>query len=178
MTDGPDSLQLSARVGNQLRMLRQQRQTTLDTVSERSDISLSHLSEIEKGTSACSLPVLLRICRALDTSIAEVLPSLRSDLVRVDQIGPSAADGRVLSHEELSLEVREFVLAESDICHVSLDRADTTIFVVSGLLAIEGHQEPISLGRGDSVRLQSVVEISILTRSTGPAVALALISRN
>jgi transcriptional regulator with XRE-family HTH domain len=75
-------------VGERLRELRRFRRCTLRTVAERSGLSESFLSQVERGRSSASIASLRRIADALGVSIA-------------DLFGPDATPGpRVLRREE------------------------------------------------------------------------------
>ena len=81
-----------AAIGRRLRALRQQRQLSLETLAERSGVSVSMLSTVERGQKVPSILVMGQIATALDTSIGrlvgeQVLP--RAIVIR-------AADQRVV----------------------------------------------------------------------------------
>src|SRR5215469_3834599 len=79
-------------IGRRVRSLRQQRQLSLETLAERSGVSVSMLSTVERGQKVPSILVMGQIATALDTSIGrlvgeEVVP--RAIMMR-------AADHRVV----------------------------------------------------------------------------------
>ena len=55
-------------IGVRLRVVRQQRGYTQEEVAERAGISAQHCSGIECGNAKVSLPALVRLCNALDTT--------------------------------------------------------------------------------------------------------------
>ena len=59
-------------VGERLRALRRFRRCTLRTVAERSGLSESFLSQVERGRSSASIASLRRIAEALGVSIADL----------------------------------------------------------------------------------------------------------
>src|SRR6202795_4591454 len=59
-------------VGERLRAIRRLRRCTLRTVSERSGLSESFLSQVERGRSSASIASLRRIAEALGISIADL----------------------------------------------------------------------------------------------------------
>ena len=59
-------------VGERLRALRRLRRCTLRTVAERSGLSESFLSQVERGRSSASIASLRRIADALGVSIADL----------------------------------------------------------------------------------------------------------
>lgn len=60
-------------VGYRIRALRQRRGLTLREFSKQCGLSISFLSQIERGLSSLSIPSLSSICQALDVSLAEML---------------------------------------------------------------------------------------------------------
>ncbi len=96
----PDSL--SAEVGRRLRERRVARKETLQVVADAADISLSHLAEIETGKSSCSLPVLLRLSRALAYPVAQILPTLGASRLRVDTVRTAEAQRPISMKDSIS----------------------------------------------------------------------------
>jgi quercetin dioxygenase-like cupin family protein/DNA-binding Xre family transcriptional regulator len=60
-------------VGYHIRTLRQRRGLTLRELSKQCGLSISFLSQIERGLSSLSIPSLSSICQALDVSLTEML---------------------------------------------------------------------------------------------------------
>src|SRR5690349_17906981 len=87
-------------VGERLRTLRRFRRCTLQTVAERSGLSESFLSQVERGRSNASIGSLKRIADALGVSMADLfepdgLPGPR--VLRRDE--PPAPQRRVLGRK-------------------------------------------------------------------------------
>ena len=59
-------------VGERLREIRQQRRETLRTVADRSGLSESFLSQVERGRSNASIASLRRIAEALGVTVADL----------------------------------------------------------------------------------------------------------
>lgn len=79
-------------VGRRVRALRQQRSLSLEALAERSGVSVSMLSTVERGQKVPSIMVMSQIATALDTSIGRLLDeekALRVIVVR-------AAEQRVI----------------------------------------------------------------------------------
>jgi transcriptional regulator with XRE-family HTH domain len=70
-------------VGERLRELRRFRRCTLRTVAERSGLSESFLSQVERGRSSASIASLRRIADALGVSIADLFEPERPPRPRV-----------------------------------------------------------------------------------------------
>src|SRR5215472_18040443 len=62
-----------AAIARRLRALRQQRQLSLETLAERSGVSVSMLSTVERGQKVPSILVMGQIATALDTSIGRLV---------------------------------------------------------------------------------------------------------
>ena len=60
-------------VGRRIRALRQQRQLSLEALAERSGVSISMLSTVERGRKVPSILVMSQIATALDTSIGRLI---------------------------------------------------------------------------------------------------------
>lgn len=85
-------LELNYRLlGQRLRVIRKKRYLTQEQVAELANISPQHFSGIETGSAKVSLPALVRLCNALDTtpndilmdSVTESLPMLQKDVAEV-----------------------------------------------------------------------------------------------
>lgn len=96
-------LELAA-LGKRVREERLRRGISLDELGERSHVSRSMISEVERGTKAATVLVLDRIATALGTSLARLVTTetksrvmvLRSDAQRVAR-DPSGWERRILS---------------------------------------------------------------------------------
>ena len=65
-------MQADVDVGERLRALRRSRRATLRTVAERSGLSESFLSQVERGRSSASIESLRRVADALGVSMADL----------------------------------------------------------------------------------------------------------
>lgn len=63
-------------IGQRLRELRQQRGWTLKRLSEKCDLSVSFLSQVERGLSSTSITSLHIICQALGITLGELFADL------------------------------------------------------------------------------------------------------
>jgi transcriptional regulator with XRE-family HTH domain len=70
-SSAPD-VQAEVDVGERLRALRRSRRATLRTVAERSGLSESFLSQVERGRSSASIESLRRVAEALGVSMADL----------------------------------------------------------------------------------------------------------
>jgi transcriptional regulator with XRE-family HTH domain len=79
-------VRLSNAVGDTIRLLRTDRSLTLREVSERSKVSLGHLSEIEMGKKNASNEVLEAIAVGLDLSTTELIGEVHDYLKIYDYL--------------------------------------------------------------------------------------------
>ena len=158
--EAPESL--SAEVGRRLRERRNDLGRTLADVAEAAMFSPAHLGEIETGKSLCSLPVLLRVCQALDYPVAEILPRLGGHRVRVGEVGGGPdGDGR-LSHDELDLLVLNIELAAGEEHVTALDRAEAHVFVLSGTCRVRISGSEATMGAQDSADIAMAETVTLL----------------
>src|SRR5664280_2413450 len=77
-----------ARVGPRLRSVREQHHTTLAQLSQASGVSVSTLSRLESGGRKPTLELLLRLARAHDMPVDELLtePTIRDPRVQPEPI--------------------------------------------------------------------------------------------
>ena len=138
-------------VGERLRALRRFRRCTLRTIAERSGLSESFLSQVERGRSSASIASLRRIADALGVSMA--------DLFEPDGMpGP-----RVLRRDErpaLSFGIlgRKLLLTPGPLRHLE---------VFAGELEVGGSTGPQPYAHGDSEELFVVLSGSVQLQLDG-----------
>src|SRR5262245_55218586 len=87
----PPSMDMAA-LGRRIRALRQQRGLSLEALADRSGVSISMLSTVERGRKVPSIVVMGQVATALDTSIARLVDEERPPRVVVLR----AAEQRVI----------------------------------------------------------------------------------
>jgi transcriptional regulator with XRE-family HTH domain len=153
-------------VGERLRTLRRFRRCTLQTVAERSGLSESFLSQVERGRSNASIASLKRIADALGVSMADLFDAdglprprvLRRDERPALQFGilgrKSLLTPRPLHHLEVfagELEVGGSTGAEP----YAHGDSEELFIVVSGTVRLELGAEQFELEPGDSIDYRS-----------------------
>jgi len=128
-----------AAIGRRLRALRQQRQLSLEALAERSGVSVSMLSTVERGQKVPSILVMGQIATALGTSIGRlvgeeavpraipagierrglspVLPGIEFELIRMT-LPPGIDAGTFPPHRAGS---REYLAVETGTLTLTLD---------------------------------------------------------
>ena len=166
MPSSVSSVAAEVDVGERLRALRRFRRCTLRTIADRSGLSESFLSQVERGRSSASIASLKRIADALGVSMA--------DLFEPDGL----AGPRVLRWEErpaLSFGIlgRKFLLTPRPLHDLEVFAGELEVegstgeqpyahgdseelfVVVSGNVQLELGGELFELGRGDSIDYRS-----------------------
>ena len=87
--------EMIAKVGPRLRAVREQRQATLSQLSQASGVSVSTLSRLESGSRKPTLELLLRLARAHDMPIDELLTEPPTTDPRI-QPQPITRNGRTM----------------------------------------------------------------------------------
>jgi transcriptional regulator with XRE-family HTH domain len=166
-------LDLQTIVGRRLREQRLVRGASLRDTATGAGISPGHLSEIENGNSHASLPVLLRLCRALHLPIAELLPRLGGRRIRESTATTKRLGVRRLSHPELELRIDRVALPAGGehVDHVD-DDDDVFVFVVSGSCRIEVAGESYELAERDGMDVERANRIAV---STADGVTILLV---
>jgi len=153
-------------VGQGLRTLRQQKGWTLEELSSRCGLSISFLSQVERGLSSLSISSLHAICDALEVPVTHFFASATTDgplVVRAGkprgriQIGDSRVTYNILSNS-ISNRVLEALIAEYPPHYLPpLVRHDGEEFgyVLEGRVRFEAQGQEELLGPGDSFHIIS-----------------------
>jgi len=145
-----------------VRLLRRRRNVTLEQLALEVGLSKGHLSRYERGEKVLSVPALIRLARALDTSVAALLGETEHrGLVHVVRAGSKAArsvknpDG---TYEVLALgppgSVRSsaFIARFPSEATTSADAyhaGEEMLYVLSGSVEMELQSSSVLLRRGD-----------------------------
>ena len=83
---------LKHRIGEQIRNIRKRRGMTQEALADRSGLSFSYISDVERGTRNISLDSLGRIVEALGTTPAQMFADMNELLVKTES---DAARGKL-----------------------------------------------------------------------------------
>lgn len=161
-------------MGGRLAERRNELGKSLRVVALEAALSTSHLSDIENGVCQVSLPVLLRLVRALDLTITELLPRIGGHRVKSTSIADVAAgEIGVISHEELSLQIEILKLTQNS-SHTLQNgsRSDVLIHVLRGAVVVLVEGTEIDLQSGDTLDTERSSE-HVLTATTDSQVLTA-----
>lgn len=163
---------LAQRLGRRIRARRSELELTLAAFSERSGVSVSYLSAVEKGVNLPSLPKLVQITDALGVTIPSLLADEGVNRVRVGAV-PRTRGSVEASHPDLQLQVQILRAAASDAGEIPLEAKghDVFVYVLEGQieLFLDG-LEWYSLKAGDALEVRSPDSVS--WRSNGSCCAL------
>ena len=170
-------------LGSRIRALRQARHLTLRDVAERSGVTESFLSQVERDVTSPSIATVQRIARALDLSIAQLFveqPELgrvvrREARRRVEYPGLQAVDEFLTANDAGRLQVilstieagggtgPEPYTHESD---------EEVVLVLSGVLDLWVGDEHYVLREGDAITYPSRLPHWNMNHGDRPAVVL------
>ena len=153
-------------VGERLRAIRRSRRCTLRTVADRSGLSESFLSQVERGRSSASIASLRRIADALGVSIADLfeLDSVPEPRVLRREERPALAFGvlgRKLLLTPRPLQNLEVFVGELEVGGSTGDQpyahgdSEELFVVLSGEVELQVGGEIFELERGDSIEYRS-----------------------
>ena len=166
-----DRVDLQSVIGARLRERRVASGVTLRDAAARAEISTGHLSDIEQGNSHASLPVLVRLCRALHLPIAELLPRLGGPRVQRSALGAPTTGFEPVSHPQLELDVERVSLATGQRVELVADPGtDVLLFVVSGECTVAvadarydcGPRDTLDIERADTIVVDASSPLTIL----------------
>lgn len=156
----------SVRLGRQIRRLRRAQGLTLVQLAERTHLTHSFLSQLERGLTRPSMPSLDRIARALDSTQPALMaaasepesaltPAFETRVLRADE-GPAvpAAGGhaRMLVPHDSVFHPLEYVGTETTAGTYFSHPEDEFLYVASGFVTVELRNEGCHrLSPGDSL---------------------------
>lgn len=143
---------LSEAIGANLAARRLELGKSLRSTAVDAAVSPSHLSDIEKGRSQVSLPVLLRLVRALDLTVSELLPRIGGNQTAQGSINYLDDPVSQISHRELDLTIEHRNLDVDETVEVlNPAHADLFIHVLEGEISVAAAGDQHRLGAGDSL---------------------------
>ncbi|KYD11522.1 XRE family transcriptional regulator [Heyndrickxia sporothermodurans] len=158
---------LSSQIGQQLRFYRQQRQLSLDELSEITGVSKPMLGQIERGASNPTVAVLWKIASGLQVPLASFLmknPSIK--LIREDEQPFFKEDHDLFEAftnfalpgiplENYRIRMHPGCLHQSEATSIGVTKMIT---VYSGVLCIEIGGEKHTLQKGDAISFSTDVQ--------------------
>jgi transcriptional regulator with XRE-family HTH domain len=157
---GPaDPLSEESQLSQRLRTLRHQKGMPLRELAEASAVSVSFLSQVERGTASPSIGTLIRMAHALGETVSSLFePRNQARLVRAGERPTLVHPERQWSEELLSpRDFSRLQLIRSTVApggstgeeSLSYDAAETCMLVESGTLTVWLEEEELELRPGD-----------------------------
>ncbi len=146
-------------IGERIKFLRQKRQFTLAKLAEKSDLSASHLSQIERGKTSPSLMTLNSIAQAMEINLRDLFES-EQDQIYVTHAGPASRESDnsfstlPLTKEGSGWDLQVSQLSlwpDNDPMDLEPYPGEVLVFVLEGTLRITIEDEPFELQAGDSL---------------------------
>lgn len=167
--------------GRKVRQLRHDLNLSLKELSEKSQVSSSMISQIERGNTDPTLTTLYKICKGLDVSISTLLGT-DEDTVQVvrEDDRKTINFPNSQSRYELLTPINE---GEIEMILISLEPGQTKRqlvehageeagLVLSGEMKILLDKEEVILRKGDSIRFKSTIPHRLFNHTDEPAISV------
>lgn len=174
--------------GHLVRLLRRRKGLTLDHLAVEVGLSKGHLSRYERGEKSLSVSALMRLAKALGTSVAALLgESPQDDLMHVvraaDRIGTQAEraqDGGFiymplsrpgdLRSTAFLIRLEHMAVMKNDAYH----SGEEMLFVVSGVAEVELATKSVLLRQGDFAQFSGSVHHRLRAMETNTEVLVVV----
>jgi transcriptional regulator with XRE-family HTH domain len=173
-------------LGEKLRVLRSERGLTLAQLAKRAGVSVSFLSQLERGTNHASIETLRKIVQALEVPLFHIFISEHEDplVVRREARKRMAFPGSEAEYELASPDLKR----RMELVVISLQPGRATFrtafshpgeecdYVLSGKVRFEIGDRVEVLGEGDAIYFDCAIPHRFLNVGSGPAVLLAAVT--
>ena len=144
-------------IGSQIKLLRKSRGMTLQDLAEKTQLSLSYLSMLERGLSSPTIANLQRICNVFNLMLPELLTSLNQNslLVKKNERYLIFDDEKGVKYESLTNGKTNIIgtimtVTDNNIHHSDVHSSDELGFIISGSINIKLNNNVYCLEEGDS----------------------------
>lgn len=182
-------------VGKRLKLLRKSEKMTLSTLAARSDVSVSTISKIENGALSPTLDVILKLCDGLDVKIGDLVSGgegepQRSAMPNSRMSTAMKGEGALISTKNydyfyLCPEVKNKFIVPIFARVKSRDiksfgelfrhGGEEFLYVLKGEVEVHSEfYEPVVIGEGDGVYLDSSMAHGYLSTGDGDAEILCI----
>lgn len=165
-------------IGSMIKLHRKKQGLTLQGMSDRTGLSISYLSMLERGLSSPTIANLNLICEALDTTMAELILKLDSAqvLVRKNQRHTIITDPgytyETATEGKHQMSCVVMTIHDSLVHTSSPHIADEVGFVISGSLIMYMNGEEYVLNEGDCIYIDANTDHSYRKTSTEDCVSV------
>jgi transcriptional regulator with XRE-family HTH domain len=177
-------------VGERLKLVRHETGLTLAVVSQRTGVSVSNLSKIERGEVSPSFDVVIRLCEGLGIALEQFVtpgPKLSVSGRKTQTLRGKAVPFATMQYEYLAhsseisrksmIPLEMWVTAKStdDFDHWSQHDGEEFVYVISGEIEIHTDQyAPFRLGAGESAYFDSNMKHIYICKSIERAHILSI----
>lgn len=155
-----------------LRTVRRQRGLTLEQLADRTGLTKSYLSKVERGHSTPSIAVALKVARALDVDVGRLFSDGAAERqITVDRADATDGRYRALATTLLGKSMSPFVVrptaSAADDPHPE-HTGQEFLFVHAGTVELTYGEQTITLSCGDSAYFDSSVAHRLRAVGTEP----------
>jgi len=169
-------------IGERLKTLRQEQELTLAQLAEKSNLSASHLSQVERDKSTPSLMTLASIAQALDINLRDLFES-QGDQIHISRVTDGLekiSDTSPLMRQQLTspnsgwnLGVDKLTLHPEAPCLEFEPYAGEVLgFVLDGLLVIVIDDKRFELKAGDSIHYDANQPYRLCCGADSPCIVI------
>ena len=182
------------KLGTKIIQLRESRKLSQQDLSDRTELSIDLVKQLESGELVPSLSPLIKIARALGVRLGTFLDDEdnigpvvsragdRAKVVRFsDKAAPSHSDldFHTLASDKTGRHMEPFLIdiypSSAKEIHLSAHEGEEFIFVLTGDVEISYGKEKFSLNEGDSIYYDSIVPHNVHCLKDAPAKILAVV---
>jgi len=176
----PEAERTIRQMGARVRALRKQQNLTLKSLADRTGVSVSMLSMVERGLASASVGTLVSVSAALGVHMSELFGSDqdtdRSPVTRIDEQATSstgAGEIQRIAYRDpragVELAVRQYLPGAAG--QVGGDHSDdrAVAVLIAGELTVELDGQAHHLHQGDAVSFLTSRPCRVLNRGTGTA---------
>jgi transcriptional regulator with XRE-family HTH domain len=178
------------KIGKRIRQLRKERDMTLEELSEKSGVALATLSRMENDKMTGTLESHTSICKALNTSIAELYKELEEELKTVDAVPKKSrtehfvharkAKYELLVSKALDKKIRPLLMKIGPGGATQKEQNKTGvekfIYLINGAIEAAIGDTTYSLKRGDSLYFDASLPHAFKNNTKTEAEAVCVIS--
>ena len=179
--ESPDGSE-NGSIGQKIKYLRIEQNLTLAEVASATNLSASHLSQIERNKTAASLMTIASIAEALNVNVRDLFESVESQVHvrRADRRSPPDVEPKPLDATLLTggsgswqLQTMRLVIQPGASSQLLPDFAGEVLgFVLEGEMSIELADELHALREGDSIHFDAAVAQRLCCRGEAPCTML------
>ncbi|OBK80437.1 DNA-binding protein [Mycolicibacter heraklionensis] len=159
-----------------LRAVRKQRGLTLEGLAERTGLTKSYLSKIERSRSTPSIAVAIKVAQALDVDVAQLFSERGDeDKIAVDRAADRSTDRqryRAMAANMLGKTMSPFVVRPTGRANPDghpVHGGQEFLFVHAGTVELEYGDATLTLDAGDSAYFDASISHRLRSVGSGPA---------